>query len=87
MRVPPRRTQSTGNRAPKLTRVRNTLFIALTLLVTSVAPAAAASPVNDAYGDTAANLPFTGLDLGLIAAGGIMLVALGFGMRRATRTQ
>ena len=71
-----------------MTRLRNTLFIALTLLVTAVTPAAAAdSPVNDAYGSTASNLPFSGLDLGLIAAGGIMLVALGFGLRRATRTQ
>ncbi|MDP8967825.1 MAG: hypothetical protein M3N04_04425 [Actinomycetota bacterium] len=59
----------------------------LTLLVTSVTPAVAASPVNDAYGNGAPNLPFSGLDLGLIAAGGILLVALGFGLRRASRTQ
>lgn len=75
-----------------MTRLRNISFIALTLLVTCVTPAVAAddSPVNDAYGntaDTASSLPFSGLDLGLIAAGGIMLVALGFGLRRATRTQ
>lgn len=76
-----------GNRASKLTRVRNTFFIALTLLVASVTPAVAAdSPVNDAYGSTASTLPFSGLDLGLIAAGGLMLVALGFGLRRATHT-
>ena len=30
-------------------------------------------------------LPFTGLDLGLIAAAGASLVLLGFGMRRLTR--
>jgi len=72
-----------------MTRFRNICFIALTtLLVTAAAPALAAdSPVNDAYGNTAANLPFSGLDLALIAAGGIVLVALGFGLRRATRTQ
>ena len=76
------------NRATTLTRLRNTFFIVLTLLVTSVTPAVAAdSPVNDAYGDSTANLPFSGLDLGLIAAGGILLVALGFGLRRASRTQ
>ena len=45
------------------------------------------SPVNDAYGNTGSSLPFSGLDLGLIAVGGIVLVALGFGLRRATRTQ
>lgn len=85
-----------------LTRIRNTSFIALTtLLLWSVAPALAAdSPVNDAYGgqsvgqsggqsgpEAAANLPFSGLDLGLIAAGGLVLVALGFTLRRVARTQ
>ncbi|MDP8968673.1 MAG: hypothetical protein M3N04_08735 [Actinomycetota bacterium] len=63
---------------------------------------AADSPVNDAYGgqaggqaggqgggqggEAATNLPFSGLDLGLIAAGGFMLVALGFTLRRAARS-
>jgi hypothetical protein len=72
-----------------MTRIRIISFIALTtLLVGGVAPAVAAdSPVNDAYGDTTSKLPFSGLDLGLIAAGGIVLVVLGFGLRRATRTQ
>ena len=42
-----------------------------TLLMGCVAPALAAdSPVNDAYGNTGSSLPFSGLDLGLIAAGG-----------------
>jgi hypothetical protein len=31
------------------------------------------------------DLPFTGLDLGLIAAAGGLLLALGFGMRRVVR--
>ncbi len=30
-------------------------------------------------------LPFTGLDVGLIAGGGIALLALGFGVRRVSR--
>jgi hypothetical protein len=30
-------------------------------------------------------LPFTGLDVGLIAVGGIVLLALGFGVRRVSR--
>jgi hypothetical protein len=59
-----------------------------TLLVGCVAPALAAdSPVNDAYGDTNASLPFSGLDLGLIAAGGLVLIAVGFGLRRVIRTE
>jgi hypothetical protein len=71
-----------------MTRIRNISFIALTTLLVGAAPALAAdSPVNDAYGDTTSKLPFSGLDLGLIAAGGIVLVVLGFGLRRATRTQ
>jgi len=72
-----------------LTRLRHISFIALTmLLVVCAAPALAAdSPVNDAYGDTTTKLPFSGLDLGLIAVGGLVLVALGLGLRRAIRTQ
>ncbi len=61
------------------------------LLVGSAAPALAAdSPVNNAYGEpssSAASLPFSGLDLGLIAAGGLLLLALGFGLRHATRAE
>lgn len=40
---------------------------------------AAASPLR---GD---ELPFTGLDVGLVAAGGLMLLALGVGVRRVSR--
>jgi hypothetical protein len=59
-----------------------------TLLMGCVAPALAAeSPVNDAYGNGGSSLPFSGLDLGLIAAGGLVLIALGVGLRRVTRTQ
>lgn len=80
-----------------MTRLPRIFLMTLTtLLVACVAPALAAdnaandaysSPVNDAYGSPGSSLPFSGLDLGLIAAGGIVLVALGFGLRRVTRTQ
>jgi hypothetical protein len=31
------------------------------------------------------SLPFTGLDLGLLIGGGLLLLALGFGLRRLAR--
>jgi len=70
--------------------------MALTALLLAPAVAMAESPVNDAYGSPAqdanaasggASLPFTGLDLGLIVVGAIALLALGFAVRHATRTQ
>jgi len=33
------------------------------------------------------SLPLTGVDLGLLVAGGLVLVLVGFGMRRLTRQQ
>ena len=33
----------------------------------------------------AATLPFTGLDLGLVAGAGVVLVGMGFSLRRVTR--
>lgn len=46
-------------------------------------------PVNDVTAagenDEAGSLPFTGLDLGLLAAAGALLLGLGIGMRRLTR--
>ena len=36
-------------------------------------------------GDESSSLPFTGLDLGLMAVGGLALAGMGFGMRRLTR--
>lgn len=81
-------TQSEWNWGKNLTRLRNISLIALTALFVCAAPALAAdSPVNDAYGSTTTSLPFSGLDLGLIVLGGVLLLALGFGLRRATRTQ
>lgn len=37
--------------------------------------------------DAGGSLPFTGADLGLLAVGGLLLVGLGMGMRRVTRTR
>ena len=56
---------------------------------------AAASPKGDVYAGTAGSaqgevqgggtLPFTGLDLGLLIGGGVLLLALGLVLRRLTR--
>ena len=35
---------------------------------------------------SSSDLPFTGLDVGLVGAAGAMLLAAGFGMRRLSRT-
>lgn len=51
------------------------------------------SSIDDGYGGPPAEtttssgkLPFSGLDLGLIAAGGALFVVAGIGLRRAVRT-
>jgi hypothetical protein len=36
---------------------------------------------------TDGSLPFTGMDLGLLALGGVVLLGVGFGLRRVARTQ
>lgn len=62
------------------------------LLIGSAAPAMAQdSSIDDGYGGsadttTSGKLPFSGLDLGLIAAGGALFVVAGIGLRRAVRT-
>jgi hypothetical protein len=49
-------------------------------------PAGGSVATPTATGDVASgSLPFTGLDLALIAAGGLMLVGMGFAMRRVSR--
>ena len=48
----------------------------------NVAAARNADPAADEGG----NLPFTGADLGLVAAAGAFLLAFGLGMRRLTRS-
>lgn len=50
-------------------------------VVESGAPRSAQPSISTPVG----NLPFTGLDVGLIAAGGLLLLGVGFGMRRITR--
>jgi len=53
---------------------------------TQAAPAAAAvAPVHVTHGG--GTLPFTGADLGIFVAAGLGLVALGFLLHRAGRTQ
>ncbi len=49
--------------------------------------ASGGDPGDRSGGDSAASgsLPFTGLDLGLMAAGGVVLAGMGFGMRRFSR--
>ena len=43
------------------------------------------SSSQGASGDDGGSLPFTGIDLGLLAAAGVVLTGVGFGMRRLTR--
>lgn len=51
------------------------------------ASSASSDPAGQAKSseDSGGSLPFTGLDIGLLAVAGAALVALGFGMRRLTR--
>jgi hypothetical protein len=51
----------------------------------SAAPAEEESPPVVATQDSTDSLPFTGLELGLVALAGFGLVALGVAMRRTTR--
>ncbi len=50
-----------------------------------VVPASASSDGDEANGASGGNLPFTGLDIALLAAAGGLLVGAGVGMRRLTR--
>jgi hypothetical protein len=49
----------------------------------SIAGVTAAVPNQSSVATS--SLPFTGLDIGLLAAGGIVLVGVGVGLRRFTR--
>jgi hypothetical protein len=67
--------------------------VALALVL--VPGALAATPTQRGYGgsagevqqqvDRGGTLPFTGLDLGLMAGGGVLLIVLGTGLWRVTR--
>jgi hypothetical protein len=59
-----------------------------------VAPALAQSPSQSAYGcqgctnlQDGGSLPFTGLNLTLLVLFGVLLVGVGFAVRRASRTR
>lgn len=77
-----------------MTRLRHIILLGIAILtVGTAAPAVAQdSSIDDGYGGapaettTSGKLPFSGLDLGLIAAGGALFVVAGAGLRRAVRT-
>lgn len=77
-----------------MTRLRHIILLGIAvLMVGTAAPAVAQdSSIDDGYGGppsettTSGKLPFSGLDLGLIAAGGALFVVAGVGLRRAVRT-
>ena len=77
------------------------VLIGAGLAVSAPVATAATSPVQQGYSTTAGvvqtqvnspkeqssgELPFTGLDVGLVGAAGAMLLGAGFGIRRLSRT-
>ncbi len=71
-----------------MSRLRHITLLGLAVLLVGFATPALAqdSSIDDGYGATSNKLPFSGLDLGLIAAGGVLFVLAGVGLRRAVRT-
>jgi hypothetical protein len=76
-----------------MTRLRHIILRGMAVLLVGTASPAVAqdSAIDDGYGGPAETtssdrLPFSGLDLGLIAAGGALFVAAGVGLRRAVRS-
>lgn len=66
------------------------LLVLVVMLLGSVAPAMAQdSPTDDGYPppEPPPSLPMSGLDIALIAAGGTLMLAAGFGMRHAVRNR
>jgi len=57
-----------------------------TLFALSLAATPALAATTSDVGTSGSQLPFTGFDFGLIAAGGALLLLLGVGMSRLTRT-
>jgi hypothetical protein len=53
----------------------------------NVANAAPARSVNVAAAHSGGGLPFTGLDIGAVVLGALVLLAVGVGLRRATTTR
>lgn len=81
-------------------RFRMTLVMAVFGALVAAAVAVGQSPVVGAYGNEGGavqqgvagasgggSLPFTGLDLAIVALAAVGLIAAGFAARRATRTQ
>jgi hypothetical protein len=53
--------------------------------INSTSPTAANAPVTAAQPSSGSSLPFTGFDVTLLALGGVLLVGIGFTMRRLAR--
>lgn len=79
-------------------KLRKTAALVITWTVTMMlaAPALADSPTQSAYGchgcepltpPSGSTLPFTGLNLGLLALFGVLLLGAGFAVRRSTRSR
>jgi hypothetical protein len=77
------------------------VLVGVGLAISAPVATAATSPVQQGYSTTAGvvqtevnqpkqqasnELPFTGLDVGLVGAAGAMLLAAGFGIRRLSRS-
>jgi hypothetical protein len=62
------------------TKIQNVVGSSPTPSGTLAAKATAPTPAS-----SGASLPFTGLDLGFLAGAGILLVAMGYSLRRVTR--
>ena len=83
-----------------MNHLRHILALGMAILLVGLAAPAMAqdSSIDDGYGGpsepatsagasgSGGRLPFSGLDLGLIAAGGVLFVAAGIGLRRAVRS-
>jgi hypothetical protein len=73
------------------TRILAVFLGVLGALLFMVAPALAdggdQSTMNQGYSHGHTTLPFTGMDLGLITAGAIVLLAFGAGLRRFGRAK
>jgi hypothetical protein len=73
------------------TRILAVFLVLLGTLLLTAAPALAdggdQSTMNQGYSHGHQQLPFTGMDLGLITAGAILLLGFGVGLRRFGRAR